>query len=218
VNGARQRIGARALAAGLMLVSTQVFPAGPATAGVDLQGPYVVSWGSVEVEATPALTFEVLTDYDRMAAFLPGMLASRVISRDANTAVVEQTADEGMLFFSQRVTARLAVEELPPLRLTVKALSGSFKELTGNYVLTRRPGGTLIEYSARFIPDFHLPRVVGKFAVQQSLERHLDGLAAEIRRRAKGDSTTNRPTVPPGVPPGRNSPPVRASPPSVPGG
>jgi ribosome-associated toxin RatA of RatAB toxin-antitoxin module len=202
----------------LSLVCAQVLPATPASAGVDLQGPYVVSWGSVEVEATPALSFEVLTDYDRMAAFLPGMVSSRVISRDSNTAVVEQTADEGMLFFSQRVTARLAVEELPPLRLTVKALSGSFKELRGNYVLTRRQGGTLIEYSARFIPDFHLPRMVGKFAVQQSLERHLDGLAAEIRRRAKGGAASGRPAVPSAAPPLKNGTPAPAIPSSTPGG
>ena len=174
----------------------------PASAGADLEGSHVVSWGSVEVVATPALAFDVLTDYGRMAKFLPGMVASKVVSREGRSVVVEQTADEGMLFFSQRVTARLAVDELPPYRLTIRSLSGSFKELTGTYVLTRRQDSTLIEYSARFIPDFHLPRLVGKYAVQQSLERHLDGLAAEIRRRAKGEATPLQPAVPAAAPSG----------------
>jgi len=172
----------------------------PASAGADLEGSHVVSWGSVEVVATPAAAFEVLTDYGRMARFLPGMVASKVVSRDGRSVVVEQTADVGVLFFSQSVTVRLAIDELPPYRLTLRALSGSFKELTGTYVLTRRQDSTLIEYNARFIPDFHLPRVVGKYAVQHSLERHLDGLAAEIGRRAKGNTTPLQPALPAAAP------------------
>ena len=196
------------VAVALTLAASTGHGAVPASAGADLEGSHVVSWGSVEVIATPALAFEVLTDYGRMARFLPGMVTSKVVSREGKSVVVEQTADEGVLFFKQRVTARLAVEELPPYRLTLRSLSGSFKELTGTYVLTRRQDSTLIEYNARFIPDFHLPRAVGKYAVQHSLERHLDGLAAEIRRRAKGDDSPLQP-VPPAAGPsssGRSGP------------
>lgn len=152
-----------------------------------MQGSHVVSWGKVEVAAAPKRAFAVLTDYDRMARFLPGMLTSKVVSRDAGKVVVEQTIDEGFLFYKQRVTVRLAIEEFAPHRLTVRSLGGSFKELTGTYVLTRGQDRTLIEYSARFVPDFELPPMVGMSAVQHSLERHLDGLAAEIRRRSAQD-------------------------------
>jgi ribosome-associated toxin RatA of RatAB toxin-antitoxin module len=155
-----------------------------AAAGAEMQGSQVVSWGRVEVVAPPQLVFAVLTDYDRMARFLPGMVASRVVDRDAKAVVVEQTADVGVLLFKQRVTVRLAIEESAPYRLAIRSLGGSFKELTGLYVLTRRQDHTLIEYNSRFIPAFDLPPMLGMYAVQHSLERHLDGLAAEIRRRS----------------------------------
>lgn len=175
-------IGALSVAAWPTLAAMQ--PGGGAAGGAEMQGSHVVSWGKVEVAAALKLAFAVLTDYDRLAKFMPGMLTSKVVSRDAGTVVVEQTADEGFLFYKQRVTVRLAIEEFPPQRLNLRSLGGSFKELTGSYVLTRRQDRTLIEYNARFIPDFELPPMVGMMAVQHTVERHLDGLAAEILRRA----------------------------------
>lgn len=149
-----------------------------------MNGSHVVSWGRVEVAASRELAFAVLTDYDRMADFLPGMLASEVVARNGNSVVIEQSADEGVFFFKQRVDVRLAIEELPPRRLTIRALAGSFKELTGIYELTRMPDHTLIEYRARFLPDFKLPPMIGMYAVQRSLERHLAAMAEEIVRRS----------------------------------
>ena len=162
---------------------SQLF-AKPATAGAELQGAQVISWGRVEVAASPELAFEVLTDYEHMADFLPGMLTSEVVSRKEHSVVVEQRADEGLLFFKQRVEVRLAIDESPPRRLTIRALAGSFKSLSGTYELTRLDDSTLIEYRARFVPDFPLPAMFGLYAVQRSLERHLSALAVEIERRA----------------------------------
>lgn len=159
-------------------------PTGSTASGsAEMQGAHVVSWGQVEVAATPELAFQVLTDYENMADFLPGMIASEVIVRDGNRVVVDQSADEGVFLFRQRVAARLAIDEAPPYRLTIRALSGSFKELTASYVLTRRRDRTLIEYRSRFLPTFHLPPMIGMFAVQRSLERHLAALAEEMNRR-----------------------------------
>jgi carbon monoxide dehydrogenase subunit G len=145
----------------------------------------VVSWGSVKVAAAPEAAFAVLTDYTRMTDFLPGLLTSEVLSRQGNTVVVAQIADEGVLLFRHRVDVRLQIVESPPHRLSLRALAGSFKEFDGSYQVSRKPDHTLIEYRARFLPDFHLPPMIGTYAVQRSLERHLDALAAEIERRAK---------------------------------
>ncbi len=60
--------------------------------------------------------------------------------------------------------------------------------MSGTYELTRMDGGTLIEYRSRFIPDFSLPAVIGLYAVQRSLERHLTALATEMERRASPET------------------------------
>lgn len=158
------------------------------TSGAELQGSQIVSWGRVEIEAARELAFAVLTDYDRMADFMPGMLASEVVSRKGNSVVIEQSANQAVFFFEQRVDARLAIDEDPPRRLTVRALAGSFKELNATYELTRVAGRTLIEYRARFIPGFHLPPIIGMYAVRHSVERHLEALAEEMKRRSAQDA------------------------------
>jgi carbon monoxide dehydrogenase subunit G len=175
------------LAAALAVGTPLPAAATAATGDAQMQGAYVVSWGSVEVSGGLELAFEVLTDYDDMAAFLPGMLASKMVSRDGNTVVVEQSADEGIFLFRQRVDVRLAIVENPPHRLSVRALAGSFKEMDASYLLTRKGDQTVIEYRGRFLPDFRLPPMLGTYAVQQSLERHLGALAEEIERRAAED-------------------------------
>jgi ribosome-associated toxin RatA of RatAB toxin-antitoxin module len=198
---------ARGCLAGCVLVILIAFGAPsallakPATAGAELQGAQVISWGRVEVAASPELAFEVLTDYEHMADFLPGMLASEVVSRKEHSVVIDQRADEGLLFFRQRVEVRLAIDESPPRRLTIRALAGSFKSLSGTYELTRMDDSTLIEYRARFVPDFRLPPMIGLYAVERSLQRHLSALADEMERRAEGDGTAQ-----PGLParPGGN--------------
>lgn len=155
----------------------------PATGAVR-QGEQVFSWGRMEVAASPELVFAVLTDYDRMADFLPGMLTSEVVFRRGHSVVIEQTADEVVLFFSQRVAVRLAIDESPPDRLTLRSLAGSFKQFDGSYELTRMAEGTLIEYRSRFVPDFPFPPIVGTYAVEHSLARHLAALAQEMQRRS----------------------------------
>lgn len=155
----------------------------PATGAVR-QGEQVFCWGRMEVAASPELVFAVLTDYDHMADFLPGMRTSEVVSRRGHSVVIEQTADEAVLFFSQRVIVRLAIDESPPDRLTLRSLAGSFKQLDGSYELTRMGEGTLIEYRSRFVPDFPFPPIVGTYAVERSLARHLAALAQEMQRRS----------------------------------
>lgn len=162
--------------------TTAVGPDG-ASGSAEMQGAHVVSWGSVRVAASPELAFEVLTDYAGMTDFLPGMLVSEVVSRNGNTVIVEQSADEGVFLFKHRIAARLAIVEHPPHRLAIRSLGGSFREFDGNYLITRKKDHTLIEYRARFLPDFDLPPMIGPYAVRRSLERHLGALAEEIERR-----------------------------------
>ena len=154
-----------------------------ATGGAEMQGAQVISWGRVVAGADAEQAFAVITDYDHMADFLPGMLSSKVVGRRGHSVVIEQSVQETLLFFKQRIDVRLEVNESPPTRLTITSLAGSFKSFTGVYELTRLDGGTLIEYRARFVPDFELPNVVGLYAVQRSLQRYLTALAVEIERR-----------------------------------
>jgi len=75
----------------------------------------------------------VLSDYERMAGFMPGMIESRIVSRDGSTVIVDQRADQAVLFFKQRIDVRLRIVETPPRRLSIRAVSGSFSSLDASY-------------------------------------------------------------------------------------
>jgi ribosome-associated toxin RatA of RatAB toxin-antitoxin module len=183
-----------------MIACTATPVAARATADAVLQGETVVSWGSVTVAAARELAFEVLTDYDRMDQFLPGMIESTVVSRSANGAIVDQVAEEGVLFFRQRVALRAEIGETPPSLITMRALAGSFRHLEGTYAVSRREQHTLIEYRGRFVPDFELPAVFGLYVVRHSLQRHLEAIADEIDRRLAARSQAPAVEAPGGVP------------------
>ena len=55
-----------------------------------------------EVEADTATIWSPLSDYDRLARFVPGMSSSRTVSRTGAEAVVEQKGSAGLGPFRQR--------------------------------------------------------------------------------------------------------------------
>jgi hypothetical protein len=67
-----------------------------------------------ELEAPVAIVWETLTDYDRLAEFIPGMRRSRVLERRGASVLVEQSGEARFLFFSIPIEVTLATTEQPP--------------------------------------------------------------------------------------------------------
>ena len=84
---------------------------------------------SAEFDGTIARAWQVLTDYGRLAEFVPDLQSSRVISRDGNQAVVEQKGQARVLFFSYPIDVRLAITEQPHEHVVSRAVSGPFREM-----------------------------------------------------------------------------------------
>jgi len=78
------------------------------------QGESITVTASAEMRVDPRTAWSVITDYDRLAEFIPYMRSSRVVRRASDHFIVEQTGEFGFLWFNQPVQARLAVVEVPP--------------------------------------------------------------------------------------------------------
>ena len=141
---------------------------------------------SFEVEATAEIdadvtdAWKVLTDYDRLSEFIPGMLESRVISRDGLNVVVDQRGETSVLFFTYPMQVRLAIEEQPYERIVSTAISGNFKDLTGVYVLQSRGEQMSLRYEGRFTPDFDYPPLLGTLIVRSTVEKRFGAMVREI--------------------------------------
>lgn len=148
------------------------------------QGDYITVTASAEMLVDSRTVWAVITDYNHLAEFIPYMLTSRVVQRDADRLLVEQTGEFNFLFFRQAVQTQLAVVESPQRRVMARAVSGNLREMEGRYTLEILPAGTVrLSYSGRVVPDFAVPPVVGKIVVRNMLANQFTAMVKEIVRR-----------------------------------
>ena len=150
---------------------------------VTRDGDWVTVWASAEIPADRNIVWEVLTDYDRYPEFIPDLSASRVVSRDGNRLVVDFKGEFRFLFFSQPMESRLAVVLYPRSRIEARSLAGSLRYLIGTYELQAAPGGVLLVYSARFVPEFTPPPIIGMVVTHWAMEKQFAALVGEMVRR-----------------------------------
>lgn len=133
--------------------------------------------------ADPRVAWQVLTDYDRYADFIPDLRSSRVVGRSAAGTVVEQRGHAGFLFIRIPLEVRYLVEETPYRSVRSRAIGGDFREMEGTYDVSPVPGGLRLAYSGRLVPGFMMPPLFGTMAVRLSVERQFAAMVREIVRR-----------------------------------
>ncbi len=140
------------------------------------------------VLAAPQQAWRVLTDYDRLAEFVPDLLSSRLITRSAHQAVVEQRSEAGFLFISHAIHLVVRITEQPFSSIDVALVSGNMQRYTAHWQLApaTRDGvqGTLISYAGTMEPDFFVPPLVGESAVQANVRKMVAAVVQEIDRRS----------------------------------
>jgi hypothetical protein len=153
------------------------------TFGIVRNGGLITVRASAALKANPRVAWEVLTDYDHLAEFIPDMYSSRVLRRDADGVVIEQKGEFGFLLFRQPVEVTMVVSEQPPRRIVARAIAGNVKDMEGRYELLPLETGLKLSYFGRFSPDFTLPPLIGMPIIRRSLERRFRAMVEEIERR-----------------------------------
>ncbi len=139
---------------------------------------------TAEISARRADAWEVLTDYGRLAEFVPGVLESRVLSRNGSSVVLDQRGETRLLFLRFPLYVRLAIDEFPPDRIVSRAIAGNFKELHGVYYLQQRGSGVQLRFDGGFTPDFGVPPLIGTLLVGNAIERRFVALVREIEKKS----------------------------------
>ena len=160
-------------------------PAAEVVVHASRQGDMLEVEASAEFAADVRQTWRVLTDYDRLADFIPGMHVSRILRRDGNGLLLEQKGEARLLFFSYPIEVKLAVDEFPYERITSRAVAGNFKEMRGHYHIEAAEGRITLRYRGRLTPDFFVPPLIGTIVLRKNVERQFGALVDEILRRQK---------------------------------
>jgi ribosome-associated toxin RatA of RatAB toxin-antitoxin module len=143
---------------------------------------------TAEIEADVVDAWKVLTDYDKLADFIPGMQQSYVVSRNGSSVVVDQRGEAGVLFLTFPMRVRLAIEERPYDRIVSTAIAGDFKELHGVYKLQPRGNKLQLRYEGKFTPNFGFPPLLGTLIVRTSAERRFSAMVHEIEKTRRRES------------------------------
>jgi ribosome-associated toxin RatA of RatAB toxin-antitoxin module len=164
--------------------------AGPMHAGeltrtdVARDGSVVQVRSTIEAPAPVELCYAVLTDFDRLAEFIPGMESSRIVSAPGEPLLLRQvgSTSAGLSSFTFDVTLAVTLER--PHRITFRRVAGNLEQMAGSWQVSGNAAHCVIDYEAVLEPSFWVPPLIGPLVVRHKVEQQVDGLAAEIVRRA----------------------------------
>jgi len=138
------------------------------------------------LEAPVELVWQTLTDYGRLAEFIPGLRRSRVIEQRGAVSVVEQSGEARFLFLAFPIEVTLASRERPPYSIEASMLKGNLKRLQGVYRIEPQRGGRVLLTWTGVIEAVSLPPLLGEIVMRGMIEDQFRGMVQEIERRAAG--------------------------------
>ncbi len=111
--------------------------ADPVTVNFQQQGTHLIAWGELTVPVSAATAWEVLTDYEHVPEFVPGMRVSRVLEQTGNICMVDQQGEmmaNNLRMFFQGVLKIIKESPDRPARSLALALSATCRaeDATGN--------------------------------------------------------------------------------------
>jgi ribosome-associated toxin RatA of RatAB toxin-antitoxin module len=136
------------------------------------------------VEQAPATVLTVLTDYEQIPRFMPGMRTSTVLERTSGHTVVEQEAVSSIMMFSKRVHLILDIDEHADSLVFRDRCGRSFARYEGAWHVSAESGRTAITYELTADPSFDIPGFVIKRLLRRDSVQMIEHLQLEIATRA----------------------------------
>lgn len=149
----------------------------------------------VRIEASQVLqadantVWATLTDYNKLATFIPDLISSRVISPPGAPKRVEQVADAGLFAFIMPDHVVLLMEETPNRVIRFRSVSGKVLAMTGEWQIVGDRAPVTLRYRSRIIPIAPLPPLVSDYFVEDEVKKRFEAVGREAERRMRESST-----------------------------
>lgn len=135
--------------------------------------------------APPNIAWDVLTDFDRLAGWVPNVAESKVINRDNDVVTVEQrgVAKYGAASFPY-VTQR-KIELRPPSAIKTAQIKGNMRRVESSIMLEVEGKGTRIVYHLEIVPSVLAGAVMSKKFVESEVTDQFTAITGEMARRVQ---------------------------------
>ncbi len=153
---------------------------------------------SQRLNADAQTVWQTLTDYNRLAAFIPDMVSSRVISPPgAGPKKVEQIADAGLFAFVMPDQVVLIMEETPINLIRFRSVAGKVAAMNGEWRIQGDKAPVTLTYRAHIVPMTPVPPLVTSYFIEDEVKNRFEALGREAERRMRAPAAGQNPYIPP---------------------
>lgn len=137
----------------------------------------------VRTPAPQAIVLAVLTDFEHMAEFMPGLASSRIVARQGNTFQVAQRGKISFGPFSMSFESLRQIEVVDGQRILSRSLSGSARRMHSEMRIQPLEHGSRLDYHIEIEPESWIPSSLGANFLQHELAEQFNALTKEMFRR-----------------------------------
>jgi hypothetical protein len=128
----------------------------------------------VPINACEAIAF--LTNYED-AKNIPGIVESKIISRDGNKVRVERHVQERIILIPITMKSIVEYTELSQSQLNFEQLVGDTRSYKGSWQIMSEGDGTKLRYESRVELLPFIPRIVIEYFIKNSIDERFEVIA-----------------------------------------
>ena len=154
---------------------------------VTLAGSGVEVSSAVVLPMKPCEAYAMLTDYDGLPKFIPGLLESHYQRIAPHRVRVHQVGEVQVFIFHMRMKSLLDMEEVPNRRIRFRQIKGDFESYRGEWEFSAIANGTRLAYKAALSFKPYVPLQLAKSILQHDVKRKFVAIAKEaLARKLRG--------------------------------
>ena len=128
---------------------------------------------------SPCQAYGFLTSYEE-AKNIPGILSSKVISRENNKVLVERVAKERILLIPIYLHSTIEFTEVSTAQLNFTQIKGDAKSYSGNWIVSPDKRGTRFTHHATFELDTSIPLFIVQYFLENAVAKRFEIMAENI--------------------------------------
>jgi ribosome-associated toxin RatA of RatAB toxin-antitoxin module len=174
---------AAALASAAMAFSAAADAPPPSSISILREGEAFVVNAWLLAPVTRREAWEVLTDFDRMSAFVPSLTESRVLRRAGHRLTILQKGIVRLGFLGFAFESLREVELEPEDVVRTRNIGGNLRRLDSLTRFSPAGGGTRVSYRVEIIPDFWIPGFIAEYLIRREIQDQFEAIVKEMLRR-----------------------------------
>ena len=128
---------------------------------------------------SPCQAYTFLTNYEE-AKSIPGILSSKVLSRENNKVLVERVAKERILLIPVYLHSTLEFTEVSTAQLNFTQIKGDAKSYSGNWTVSPDKRGARFTHHATFELDTSIPLFIVQYFLENSAAKRFEIMAENV--------------------------------------